>query len=168
MGGMPELPPSLVELARRFGIATEYEDWTGRLVPVPAETLVAVLAALGVEAGTEQDRNAALTARRRAYWQRRMPATIVGALAGVCAHARRGATASATEDIRTDRRVISIMSFSCATGRPLLASHRSKPAAASSPDTGDRPAEAGKEGHPSAELIVRAVATTRSASADMR
>lgn len=78
MGGMPELPPSLVELARRFGIATEYEDWTGRLVPVPAETLVAVLAALGVEAGTEQDRNAALTARRRAYWQRRMPATIVG------------------------------------------------------------------------------------------
>ncbi|OBG35990.1 4-alpha-glucanotransferase [Mycobacterium sp. E3198] len=75
---MPELAPSLVELARRFGIATEYEDWTGRAVPVPAETLVAVLAALGVEAGTEQERNAALTAQRRAYWQRRMPATIVG------------------------------------------------------------------------------------------
>ncbi|OBF56169.1 4-alpha-glucanotransferase [Mycobacterium sp. 852002-50816_SCH5313054-b] len=75
---MPELAPSLVELARRFGIATEYEDWTGRPVPVPAQTLVAVLAALGVEAGTEQERNAALTAHRRAYWQRRMPATIVG------------------------------------------------------------------------------------------
>ncbi|MCV7442807.1 4-alpha-glucanotransferase [Mycobacterium paraense] len=75
---MPELAPSLVELARRFGIATEYEDWTGRPVHVPAETLVAVLAALGVEAGTEQERNAALTAQRRAYWQRRMPATIVG------------------------------------------------------------------------------------------
>lgn len=78
MGGMPELAPSLVELARRFGIATEYEDWTGRPVLVPGETLVAVLAALGVEAGTEQERNAALTAQRRAYWRRRMPATIVG------------------------------------------------------------------------------------------
>ncbi|ORV87506.1 4-alpha-glucanotransferase [Mycobacterium interjectum] len=75
---MPELAPSLVELARRFGIATEYEDWTGRPVLVPGETLVAVLAALGVEAGTEQERNAALTAQRRAYWRRRMPATIVG------------------------------------------------------------------------------------------
>ncbi|OBH02812.1 MULTISPECIES: 4-alpha-glucanotransferase [unclassified Mycobacterium] len=75
---MTELAPSLVELARRFGIATEYEDWTGRAVPVPEETLVAVLAALGVAAGTEQERNAALTAHRRSYWQRRMPATIVG------------------------------------------------------------------------------------------
>ena len=75
---MTELAPSLVELARRFGIATDYEDWTGRSVPVPAETLVAVLAALGVAAGTEQERNAALTAHRRSYWERRMPATIVG------------------------------------------------------------------------------------------
>ncbi len=78
MGGMTELAPSLVELARRFGIATDYEDWTGRHVPVPAETLVAVLAAFGVAAGTEQERNAALTAQRRSYWERRMPATIVG------------------------------------------------------------------------------------------
>lgn len=75
---MTELPPSLVELARRFGIATEYEDWTGRRVVVGPETLVAVLGALGVAAGTEQERNAALTAQRRAYWERRMPSTIVG------------------------------------------------------------------------------------------
>ncbi len=78
MSGMTELAPSLVELARRVGIATDYEDWTGRAVPVPEETLVAVLAAFGVAAGTEQERNAALTAHRRSYWERRMPATIVG------------------------------------------------------------------------------------------
>jgi 4-alpha-glucanotransferase len=74
---MTELAPSLVELARRFGIATAYNDWTGRHVLVAEATLVAVLAALGVAAGTEQDRNAALTAHFRSYWARRMPATIV-------------------------------------------------------------------------------------------
>lgn len=78
MGGMTELAPSLVELARRFGVATEYEDWTGRRVLVPEATLVAVLAALDVTAGTEQQRNAALTAQLRTYWARPMPATIVG------------------------------------------------------------------------------------------
>ncbi|MGE2817796.1 4-alpha-glucanotransferase [Mycobacterium heidelbergense] len=75
---MTELAPSLVELARRFGIATAYEDWTGRGVQVSESTLVAVLAALGVAAGTEQERNAAMTAQLRAYWERRLPATIVG------------------------------------------------------------------------------------------
>ncbi|ORA84883.1 4-alpha-glucanotransferase [Mycobacterium malmoense] len=75
---MTELAPSLVELARRFGVATEYEDWTGRRVLVPEATLVTVLAALDVTAGTEQQRNAALTAQLRTYWARPMPATIVG------------------------------------------------------------------------------------------
>jgi 4-alpha-glucanotransferase len=78
MGGMTELAPSLVELARRLGIATGYEDWTGRRVLVPEATLVAVLAALGVVASTEQDRNMALTTHLRSYWARQMPATIVG------------------------------------------------------------------------------------------
>lgn len=78
MGDMTELAPSLVELARRFGIATEFVDWTGRRVLVAEDTLVAVLAALGVAAGTERARNAALTEKRRSYWERRMPATIVG------------------------------------------------------------------------------------------
>ncbi|ETB52712.1 hypothetical protein O981_13795 [Mycobacterium avium 10-5560] len=52
---MTELAPSLIELARRYGIATDYEDWTGRRVRVPETTLTAVLAALGVAAGTEQE-----------------------------------------------------------------------------------------------------------------
>ncbi|OJZ74224.1 4-alpha-glucanotransferase [Mycobacterium paraffinicum] len=75
---MSELAPSLVELARRYGIATEYQDWTGRRVLVSETTLVAVLAALGVAAGTEQERNVALTAKLRSHWARRLPSTIVG------------------------------------------------------------------------------------------
>ena len=57
---MTELPASLVELARRYGVATEYDDWTGRHVTVAESTLVAVLDALGVPAATEE------RARRRA------------------------------------------------------------------------------------------------------
>lgn len=78
MAGMTELAPSLVELARRYGIATEYEDWSGRRVPVPRTTLVAVLAALGVAADDEQERNVALAATKRSHWARRLPATVVG------------------------------------------------------------------------------------------
>ena len=77
MGGMTELAPSLVELARRFGIATGYADWTGRQVLVSETTLVAVLASFGVAASTEQDRNMALTTHFRSYWTRHMPTTVV-------------------------------------------------------------------------------------------
>ncbi len=75
---MAELSATLVELARRHGVATEYEDWTGRHVDVPETTLVAVLAALGVPAATEEDRAAALVAHDRDYWGRALPPTIVG------------------------------------------------------------------------------------------
>lgn len=75
---MTELAPSLIELARRYGIATEYEDWTGRRVRVSETTLKAVLAALGVAAGDEHERNVALAAKLRSHWARRLPATIVG------------------------------------------------------------------------------------------
>jgi 4-alpha-glucanotransferase len=75
---MPDLAPSLVELAGRFGIATSYEDWAGRQVGVPETTLIAVLAAVGVTAETEAERNAALTAHNRAYWSLSLPATILG------------------------------------------------------------------------------------------
>jgi 4-alpha-glucanotransferase len=96
MGGMTELAPSLVELARRFGIATAYADWTGRQVQVAEPTLVGVLASFGVAAGTEQDRNAALTAHSRSYWARHIPATIVartGAPTRFWVHVTHGAPA---------------------------------------------------------------------------
>ncbi|OSC39716.1 4-alpha-glucanotransferase [Mycobacterium decipiens] len=93
---MTELAPSLVELARRFGIATGYEDWTGRQVPVSEATLVAILAALGVAAKTEQQRNDALTAQLRSHWARPLPATIVaraGAQTRFWVHVPHGAPA---------------------------------------------------------------------------
>jgi 4-alpha-glucanotransferase len=74
---MVETPPSLGELARRHGVATEYQDWTGRHVDVPDTTLVAVLAALGVSATTEDERAAALAAHDRDHWSRSLPPTIV-------------------------------------------------------------------------------------------
>jgi 4-alpha-glucanotransferase len=75
---MGELSPSLVELANRYGVATEYEDWNGRQVDVPEATLVAVLGALGGPATTEEDRTAALAAHDRDYWARSLPPIIVG------------------------------------------------------------------------------------------
>ena len=78
MGGMTDLPASLVELARRYGVATAYEDWTGSITSVAESTIVAVLDALGVPAATEDERAAALTAHDRDYWTRALPPAIVG------------------------------------------------------------------------------------------
>ena len=77
MGCMTELAASLVELARCYGVATEYLDWKGHYVVVPETTLVAVLGALGVAAATEDDRAAALVAHDRDHWERPLPPTIV-------------------------------------------------------------------------------------------
>ncbi len=74
---MTEPAPSLVELARRNGVATEYLDWTGRHATVAESTLVAVLDALGVSAATDDERAAALLSHERDYWDRPLPPTIV-------------------------------------------------------------------------------------------
>ena len=44
---MSHLDPALAELANAYGIATEFWDWQGHHQPVGAETVAAVLAALG-------------------------------------------------------------------------------------------------------------------------
>ena len=75
---MAPMTHSLAELAHRFGVATEYHDWTGRAVPVDEDTLVSVLAALGVDAGSEEGRAAALSAEDAKYWARSLPPTIIG------------------------------------------------------------------------------------------
>ncbi|MCI4675673.1 4-alpha-glucanotransferase [Candidatus Mycolicibacterium alkanivorans] len=74
----PMTHPSLSELAHRFGVATDYHDWSGRHTVVDAATLVAVLAALGVDASTEESCAAALSEADRRYWSRPLPPTIVG------------------------------------------------------------------------------------------
>jgi len=69
---------ALVELARRFGVATEYDDWVGQRMSVPEHTLIAALGALGVQTATSDERAAALVSHDREYWSRALPPTIVG------------------------------------------------------------------------------------------
>ncbi|MHA3021351.1 4-alpha-glucanotransferase [Mycobacterium sp. BMJ-28] len=68
----------LADLAERYKVSTEFLDWTGRRLPVPEQTLVSVLAALGVPAATDDERRAALRAHDREYWERTLPPTVVG------------------------------------------------------------------------------------------
>jgi 4-alpha-glucanotransferase len=75
---MSEPPASLVELAHRYGVSTEYQDWTGTRSVVADSTLIAVLDALGVPAATEDERAAALTAHDRDHWAQPLPPTIIG------------------------------------------------------------------------------------------
>ena len=69
--------PDLVELAEAYGITTEYEDWKKARVSVAADTLVAVLAALDVDASTPDAVRSALQARRDAAWRRVVPPCVV-------------------------------------------------------------------------------------------
>ena len=67
----------LVELATAYGVATEYWDWQGRHVSVPAETIVAVLSAMGVDASTPEASRTALGRRWARRWQRMLPPYLV-------------------------------------------------------------------------------------------
>ena len=87
---------SLAALAERLGVATEYRDWSGRMVPVDDATVVAVLAALGIRAETDAERTAALTDCDVRYWSRALPPTIVtrsGAETAFWVHVTHGAPA---------------------------------------------------------------------------
>ncbi|KWX00041.1 4-alpha-glucanotransferase [Carbonactinospora thermoautotrophica] len=74
---MTELTPELAELAAEYGIATEYRDWRGRHVRVPAGTIRAVLAALDVDASTPEAIRRALHEHRLAGWRRMLPLYLV-------------------------------------------------------------------------------------------
>ncbi|MEC4014892.1 4-alpha-glucanotransferase [Streptomyces sp. H27-D2] len=64
-------------LAALHGVATSYEPGPGRTVQVPDETLVAVLAALGVDASTPRAVRAALDRHAHRERLRLLPATVV-------------------------------------------------------------------------------------------
>ena len=74
---MTDLGAELRDLAEACGVATEYWDWRGNHVAVPAETIVPVLHALGIDAGTPEAAAAALQAHRRDRWSRMLPPCIV-------------------------------------------------------------------------------------------
>lgn len=76
---MPTPAPShaLAELARAFGVATEYWDWQGNHVIVSAATISAVLEALGLESSDDAGiaRSLAVVADRA--WRRTLPPIVV-------------------------------------------------------------------------------------------
>ncbi len=73
----PTPSEKLLELAHARGVATEYWDWTGRHVEVSAATIRTVLAALGIDASTDADVDAAIVDQVDALWRRTLPPTVV-------------------------------------------------------------------------------------------
>ncbi|MFJ8056283.1 4-alpha-glucanotransferase [Streptomyces sp. NPDC096142] len=72
------LGEDLAHLAELHGVATSYSPSPDRAVPASAVAVVAVLAALGVDASTPQATAAALAARRQELTERLLPPTVVG------------------------------------------------------------------------------------------
>jgi 4-alpha-glucanotransferase len=64
----------LLELAHAYGVATEFHDWRGRRVDVPAPTVEAVLTAMDVDVAQPR---AALSAREDERWLRMLPPCVI-------------------------------------------------------------------------------------------
>jgi 4-alpha-glucanotransferase len=87
------LDPALKALADAYGIATDYWDWQGRHVVVPAASVRAVLAALDVDASTPESTVVALATREQEPWTRMLPPCLAlrsGQTAHLNAHVRAG------------------------------------------------------------------------------
>jgi len=98
------LDPALKALADAYGIATDYWDWQGRHVLVPATTVRAVLAALDVDASTPEAAAAALVVREQEAWTRMLPPCLAlrsGRTAQVDAHVRHGDRLEVWIDLET-------------------------------------------------------------------
>ncbi len=90
---MNEPAPELLELAGAFGVATAFHNWRGNPTQVSSQTVIAVLAALGVDATTPEQVRAALVARHEAPWRRMLPPCVVlrsGVPATVAVHVPHG------------------------------------------------------------------------------
>jgi len=72
-----EVERPLAELAAAHGVATSYVGADDRTVVVARDTVVRVLAALDVDAGTQDAISAALAAAQRAPWLRLLSPTVV-------------------------------------------------------------------------------------------
>lgn len=69
--------PALLDLAREYGVATEYHGWKGALVPISDETLRAALTALGADVGDEDAVADSLREADERPWRRVLPPTVV-------------------------------------------------------------------------------------------
>ncbi|MEE6280402.1 4-alpha-glucanotransferase [Georgenia sp. MJ170] len=76
--GSGDVPSDVLQrLAQRHGVATEFWDFTGNHRVVPASTITAVLAALGITAGTDAAAAAALQDADDAPWLTVLPPSVV-------------------------------------------------------------------------------------------
>ena len=88
---------SLLELAAAHGLQTQFWDWKGNLTTTSPETILAILAAMRVDASTPEAIEVALGAARNVDWRRPLPACRVveaGQVATVNAHVTAGTPAS--------------------------------------------------------------------------
>ena len=67
----------LAALAAAYGVATEFWDQAGAHQTVSQDTVVAVLAALGVDGSTPEAARAAIDERRLLHWRRTLPPVFV-------------------------------------------------------------------------------------------
>ncbi|TWP37669.1 4-alpha-glucanotransferase [Leekyejoonella antrihumi] len=75
---MPDAAPSaLAQLARAHGVATDYWDWQGSRIMVSDDTIVSVLAALGVDASNDAAVLAALEGFAESAWRRVLPRVVI-------------------------------------------------------------------------------------------
>ncbi|MDR1264974.1 MAG: 4-alpha-glucanotransferase [Propionibacteriaceae bacterium] len=74
---MAEIDPALSRLAAAHKVATEFWDWKGHHVDIAADTLVAALAAIDVDASTPEAVQAALAEHELAAWRRGLPPVVV-------------------------------------------------------------------------------------------
>ena len=104
---MPEHDSTLHALADAFSIATDYWDWQGQHTTIATPTLVAVLAALGVDASTPESAAAALAQEQERPWRRMLPACRAlreGETATVPVHLPPGGTAELWVELETGGR----------------------------------------------------------------
>jgi 4-alpha-glucanotransferase len=88
-----DLGPALQQLADAYNIATDYWDWQGQHVIVSAQTIIDVLASLGVDASSSGHAWQALEAHRRERWTRMLPPVLVirqGQVTSIEVHVNHG------------------------------------------------------------------------------
>jgi len=72
-----KIEPDLAALADAYGVATSYENWAHRPVAVQAETVIRILAELGVDASTPDAVATARTDAELREWRRMVAPTVV-------------------------------------------------------------------------------------------
>src|SRR5664279_3636259 len=98
----------LAELAHTHGVATSFYDWRGGERQVSTEAVVAVLAAIGVDAATPERAGHALRQAQTAGWRRLLPVYVIaraGTARRIAVHVRHGEAVSVEIETETGARI---------------------------------------------------------------